>query len=64
MSARFYWHFQLISRLLICLLAHGVFFFASAAEPARISGKILDPQGAFVVNAHIKLASWTYYFRK
>jgi hypothetical protein len=55
MSARFYWHFQLISRLLTCLLAHGVFFFASAAEPARISGKILDPQGAFVVNAHIKL---------
>jgi len=36
------------------LLARGVFFFAAAAEPTRISGQIRDPQYASV-DTHIKL---------
>jgi len=36
------------------LVVRGVFFFASAAEPTRISGQIRDPQYASV-DTHIKL---------
>lgn len=38
-----------------CFLAQVFLLIAPAAEPARISGRILDPHGAPLTKAHIKL---------
>src|SRR5215468_778438 len=47
--------FCLLLRLATSLLAVAFLPITSAAEPAHVSGKILDPQGAPVTKAHVKL---------
>jgi hypothetical protein len=51
-----YQRFCLLLRLATSLLAVAFLLMtSSAAEPAHVSGKILDPQGAPVAKAHVKL---------
>ena len=47
--------FCLLLQLATSLLAVAFLLITSAAEPAHVSGKILDPQGAPVTKAHVKL---------
>jgi hypothetical protein len=49
--------FCVLLRLATSLLAFAFLLITSAAEPAHVSGKILDPQGAPVTEAHVKLRS-------